>query len=601
MPDVLPDIRVVVDFGTTSTGAKWNRPTIPQDPKQYICDWPEDDTGLEIKVPSVLAKRADATGALKWGFACEKDMDETNKWRYLKVSLDPEHHKKSKEYGWPHAPPTLLDVHQLVGTYLNRIYLHIKKTISNQLKADGKEWHERSVEFVFSVPTTWTNPGILRSFQNIIRSAGYGVPKRHTAILGTTEAEAAGASFFIHPDPTWGLRKGDILLSIDAGGGTTDCGALRIVATKPPLAEQIQDARGIGIGSMLIDVAFRGLVEDKLKRQCELPPQLADNLPLLLSQNITFHIAKCRFGPQGIDGPVLEIPLRGTDANFQFREVGIVNGKFQLERRELQQFFDVQFQGISKLLDDILKDLAGDGVERVKHILLSGGLGGSAYILDRLKDYVENSESAVLRGVQVHQSSLPRLAVIDGLLFEQDNRVLRTRAARASYGVLTNARYDADSHYGEDIVEGLDGHRQVPNQIVWVVRKGETFNNGHRFMTTVEKQIERDASLRLEETVVVSHGWGKVLPASMKKAALLDKTGSPLPQRLRLVVDLSDVADRKALVKKPKSRIFHKSELYLHCEYKLFIMIGPSGDVGFEAEHNGRIIPVPSEYVDLRV
>jgi hypothetical protein len=53
-------------------------------------------------------------------------------------------------------------------------------------------WNNASVEFSFTVPTTWTSVGVTNDFETLIREAGFGnAGPNHTVSVGLTEAEAA--------------------------------------------------------------------------------------------------------------------------------------------------------------------------------------------------------------------------------------------------------------------------------------------------------------------------------------------------------------------------------------------------------------------------
>jgi hypothetical protein len=49
--------------------------------------------------------------------------------------------------------------------------------------------------------------------------------------------------------------------------------------------EQVQDAGGTGIGSMIIDKSLRQLVLERLQEHPDLKARLPDDLPLRLSQS----------------------------------------------------------------------------------------------------------------------------------------------------------------------------------------------------------------------------------------------------------------------------------------------------------------------------
>ena len=87
-------------------------------------------------------------------------------------------------------PDTVGHVMGLITEYLRQIYQHIKFSLES---ATGS-WLDRRVEFVFSLPTTWTSMDTMKNFNEAIQAAGFTSenPEKHTAKLELTEAEAAG-------------------------------------------------------------------------------------------------------------------------------------------------------------------------------------------------------------------------------------------------------------------------------------------------------------------------------------------------------------------------------------------------------------------------
>lgn len=61
----------------------------------------------------------------------------------------------------------------------------------------GTNWKDTKVEFMFTVPTTWTALGVTNAFEALIREAGFGSGgSDHSVSVGLTEAEAAAVHTF---------------------------------------------------------------------------------------------------------------------------------------------------------------------------------------------------------------------------------------------------------------------------------------------------------------------------------------------------------------------------------------------------------------------
>jgi hypothetical protein len=320
-----PDIYVAIDFGTTCTGVAWMMPKQEYSPIQVINDWPGGGDSNERKVPTVLSKHQ--TGQTrKWGFLCD-EMDESEKWRYFKIFLDPDQLNLSKQEGILWAPENMAQVHQLVTDFLHQVYLHISHTIPLHIGiSPGEGWDEMAVEFIFSVPTTWQKPAIVRSFLKIIQEAGFNTADRHEAVLGLTEAEAAAVATITHIGSGISFHNGDVFLSIDAGGGTTDLAFVKILSANPPMMEQVQQVKGTGIGSMMIDKDFRHLVSVRLQSYPQAQQHLPDDCATKLSQSPYFRNVKHKFGQPIYDQDLFRIQMVGVHHAFSHSGIGVDNG-----------------------------------------------------------------------------------------------------------------------------------------------------------------------------------------------------------------------------------------------------------------------------------
>lgn len=296
--------------------------------------------------------------------------------------LEPRLLENSQKRGMTWAPKSMAEVHTLVGAYLTEVYKHIRQSILTNIgKRDSSirnmqvQWDETTIEFIFSVPTTWQGQGILNDFLSIIHGAGFGESSNHEVILGLTEAEAAAISSLHEVGAHLPFENGDVFLSLDAGGGTTDLGFVKVRSARPPAMEQIQAVRGIGVGSMMIDLGFQQLVEERLDKHpdpdalFELPP----NLPVKLSQSPFFMAKKHEFGDPAFSWEKCRIEILGVRHNFSCQELGIEKAYLVVQRHvkssrlrpnianslfrsELERRFNDQLTEIVKLLEEALEN-----------------------------------------------------------------------------------------------------------------------------------------------------------------------------------------------------------------------------------------------------
>ena len=103
---------------------------------------------------------------------------------YFKLYLDPEYHDEYLDM--PHT-----DAKRFFRDFLTCVHDHVAHYFQSRLP----QWTSQTVEWVFSVPTTWRNPGNIYSLERLIGAAGFGKDgPNHSCKITLTEAEAAAIS-----------------------------------------------------------------------------------------------------------------------------------------------------------------------------------------------------------------------------------------------------------------------------------------------------------------------------------------------------------------------------------------------------------------------
>ncbi|KAM5342177.1 hypothetical protein ACJ41O_015208 [Fusarium nematophilum] len=375
----------------------------PRTPLQVISNWPGDGGQNERKVPTTLIYNPDGITVSSWGFLCAEDEDVPSKVRRecFKVFLDDPTLAAVRQKGLANAPRSTAEAQRFVTDYLGKIYMHVKETVESEM---GRQpWKDKTVTFLFSVPTTWENLDVINVFKGCIQGAGFqsGGPN-HSALVDLTEAEAAAVSTLkTSPIP---FENGDLFLTVDAGGGTTDLALMRIT-----------------------------------------------------------------------------IQMEGVSHDFSHAGLGMHNGCMLFAREEIQLLFDVQVQSIIMRIDEQLGWVTQNAPgERVKYMILSGGLGSSVYVRETLQRRYTNHPHPNATEVVIVPCRDPQLAVARGLLFDHQQKwetgsmpVLASRIARASYGVVVQQVYSPTYHFGEDIRNDPyeRNKKWAINQIQWLIKK----------------------------------------------------------------------------------------------------------------------------------
>lgn len=112
-------------------------------------------------------------------------------------------------------------------------------------------------------------------------------------------------------------------------------------------------------------------------------------------------------------------------------------------------------------------------------MILSGGLGSSAYVRDRLQEELSLNPHPNAARIKIVQAPDPQLVVVKGLLLDRLQKiesgtrsVVVTRKARASYGVMCKMTYNPEIHFQEELEKDpLDGQMYAMSQIDWLIKK----------------------------------------------------------------------------------------------------------------------------------
>ena len=275
---------------------------------------------LANKVPSTLNYLPQTDIVKGWGFLCEHETEEVDIVDCFKLHLDPAF-KDSR----PNAP-TLGQARQWLQDYLRCMHEYLVEYFTDSFP----RWKSQKTEFVFSVPTTWKNPGMIAETEKIIKAAGFGKDGNdHRTVIGLTEAEAAAVYASKQQ-----YEKDDIVLVCDAGGGTTDVNVLKLTSGKRAATrlQQMSWVEGRPVGSTSIDIAFHQVITRRLSKIQE---HLKDDPELIADEMMQsrFERFKCSYGSpvaMSIPNLLLEVPGLGPGVNLP--DAGIDNSTMAFSR-----------------------------------------------------------------------------------------------------------------------------------------------------------------------------------------------------------------------------------------------------------------------------
>ncbi|KAM0427272.1 hypothetical protein ACHAPT_007705 [Fusarium lateritium] len=599
-----PDLAISVDLGTTFTGVAWMRRGAPV---QIVSDWPGSDDRGDRKVPTTLIYNADGSIS-SWGFMCADDDDTTpTKTRrdFFKIFLDPDMLAGAHQQGLSNAPRSVDEARQFVSDYLRKVYAHLKDSIEMRMgiKHVGG-WKSMAVTFLFSVPTTWTSMAITNVFKGAIHDAGFGIEgPRHSALVDLTESEAAAVATL--KTGTINLRTNNIFLTVDAGGGTTDLALMRVTSTDAnfPQMAPVAAVSGVGVGSSLIDRAFARLVAQRLAANPDF--KLPADFAARMARSPGFKSVKHKFGERVYMQQVYRILMEGVGYDVSHAGLQVENGRmlFSLSvlftmgthwwlirsRQEIQTLFDVQIEAITRRIRERLDWLAERGHrEQVEYVILSGGLGSSAYVREMLQQHLTNLQHANARNIIVIPSQEPQLVVARGVLenkrqtMESGNRsVLSSWIARASYGVIVQEVYSPAKHFDEDV--RLDpfesGKKWATNQIQWLIKKGDQVSPDTPIVHSFEIRLkEGDTTRAWDAEIVVSNNEPDWLPRSLKQAGAM--------KLCSVKSNLAGIQQHQLVLKEKRGTCFRRGVKFYICRFDVRVIVAPA-DLRFELWFGG--------------
>ena len=151
-----------------------------------------EDGLLTGQVPTSICYAPD--GRISWGFQTQHETDPDADIRdWFKVFFDASEYNRAKAKDPDSVPPSHADVKLNYEDFLRKLYPHIKKTLRDNVP----DWETANIEFLFSVPTTWTKLGLTLDFKSLVKAAGFGREgKNHSVDVSLTEAEAAAVHTF---------------------------------------------------------------------------------------------------------------------------------------------------------------------------------------------------------------------------------------------------------------------------------------------------------------------------------------------------------------------------------------------------------------------
>ncbi|KAI8933611.1 hypothetical protein NX059_009339 [Plenodomus lindquistii] len=586
-----PDLVISIDFGMTCTGVAYCNVATGSDTVRHIQRWPGRMQANENKVPSLLIYPDNSTTPSSWGFLAETAQEasgvghESREW--FKIMLDEELLEQGrKSANDPSKVPQIHEVEKYYTDYFQFLYRSIEARLKGEV---ASRWGDARIEFIFSVPTTWKPVPTVERFRRIISAAGFGSSPSHEASIGLTEAEAAA----VHtarsmPDI---FKENEILFDLSIFRvKNTFGGSLNL--------EQIDVVFGAHIGAAQLDSLYENMVSERLQHANTMAAMgLVDISHAAWEMRISkeYQNAKCDYGSEEsmADTETFAVRVPKLDRGYENRQFGVSGGDMHFRRDDLKGFFDTQIAKLFEMIDkQLVRIQHKHPAQEVAHLVLSGGLGNSAYVQSCLHNRYasQNSVHPNARNLQIRIAPDPQLVVCKGNVADRVQKlrtgqsVLGWRCCRASYGTMCKVLHEPENpaHFGLRIEQdALDKKMYVMDCIDWFIKQSEPVSS--------DSSIVRNFNRKCPQATTANPTPPRVFPTEII-CSEIDKSQLPLVMnascRSICRVDSDFTSLPLNLFKLKNRHWWNFGPKYHRISYLVKVNLGPA-DISFELWHNG--------------
>ncbi|KAI1846446.1 hypothetical protein JX265_005030 [Neoarthrinium moseri] len=476
---------VGVDFGTTFSGVAAVYTSTPDD-IEIIKTWPGGNGITSDKVPTEISydtppNAPAGTGpTVKWGFQFKP---EESRLRCIKLFLD--RSQKLPFYVSPQETATQLrkyekNVVDAVSDYLTQIYKHTMDTLTRRY---GESFMASTkVDFVLTCPAVWSDAAKNTTLQAAER-AGMGA-KSDIQMISEPEAAAVYTLKAIQPNH---LNVGDNFIVCDAGGGTVDLIAYKIISLKPLRVEESAVGTGGLCGSAFLNYRFEEHVRSRLGHGRFDEMKMKKGKTWQMGLRYFEEFVKRNFNED--EYQEVNVPFPGLPDD---EEAGLDSGFLVLTAAQIKEIFEPVVKEVCDLVQGQVNTVRSKG-GIVSGIVLVGGFGQSDYLYRRMKahftsaapppyterpTHASGSTVAEYGSIEVMQPVYAWTAVVRGAVLRglEGNMVI-SRKARMHYGTSYATVYDEEKHsVSERYWSPLWERWMVSDRMQWHIAKGEAIS-----------------------------------------------------------------------------------------------------------------------------
>ncbi|KAI5369872.1 putative Heat shock protein 70 family [Septoria linicola] len=488
-PEDCEDRLVVgIDFGTTYSGVAAVYSATPDD-IDIVKSWPGGNGITSDKVPTEIAysipnpagsdaiasDKANAESVqIKWGFQFKP---EDARLRCIKLFLDRD--QRLPHFVSPLETAALLrnydrTVLDAVTDFMRKLYEHTMETLTRRY---GESFvNSTTVSFVLTVPAVWSHAAQTATLQ-AAEKAGMG--ERHNLRL-ISEPEAAAVYTLKSMQPS-SLKVGDNYVICDAGGGTVDLIAYKVIQVSPLRIEESNVGSGGLCGSAMLNYRFEDAVRERIGE--ERYTLMRDKKPKTWAMGLKYfeEFVKRNFNEE--EHSEVNVPFPGLPDD---EDVGLDSGFLVMTAGQVKAIFGPIIAEVIDLVEGQVNAIR-DGGGTISGIILVGGFGQSNYLYQTLKKhfntigpppYAEKPShvlaEAPQQAIEVLQPLHAWTAVVRGAVLRGlEGNLVETRQARFHYGTSYATVFDESKHPVADRYwSPLWEKWMISDRMQWHIAKG---------------------------------------------------------------------------------------------------------------------------------
>ncbi|KAK0636532.1 hypothetical protein B0T17DRAFT_571447 [Bombardia bombarda] len=470
---------VGIDFGTTYSGVAftWSENI---DKMEIITSWDSDlhSNSDEKKAPTAIS--FGSKGQVTWGYSIPREADQVKWFKLLLLDEDdlPSDVRNSnkiraaREYLKKHNKKPVDVISLFLRHLLNHANQRIIDTISRSL-VNYSKFH-----IVMTLPAIWPDYARARMREAATRA---GMLARRcvagdTELTFISETEAAALATLVDMDGRKDIEDGDTFVVVDCGGL---CGAV------------------------FVDEGFVKMLQKKFTQECW--DRMKQQSRSRFIHEVWEHGIKAQFdGRDKSKTWTLDKPYESLDRNERRSMDELPN--ITIKAEDVKKAFDLVVDKIYEMVQDQVRAVNAKKGNNPKYVILVGGFGRCKYLLESLRDQIEDDIevlqsrgagpwTAICRGAVIHAATMKHLY--------RTSIEVQTRISRSSYGYYRNKKWDPTRHDAIDKYWSNDRQRwSARRQMVWLLQEGDDISSKkpikktlHRLYNLGEKTVKTSSKI----------------------------------------------------------------------------------------------------------